>query len=259
MLNFTSNQPDDVIDFYPELAIYKVDATEQPCNFIHVRFASGCDLNINRNMRIDIGSMQSMELELAEMEKFVCTPSEPTKKFISCKSILKITNFDGTTVNHELGQHNIAVLGTYKKIKNSKGKKVQELTWPSFNEAAEEIKNIIQSEFSDALDEYLGVDTKRQNSNNSKVSNSTFFSGSIFSKVLNFLLIAVVAYTVVALGMNYFKGKNNIQTQNTVLETLSPEALKQQAALSDQQEIEKSSDEIALEEFGLEPGLNLDQ
>ncbi len=258
MLNFfKKNEPLD-IPFLPEIALYKIKDEEENKHLIHIRFASGDENQIHLNGRISAESIKSINLEISGFEKFQCLPSHPSIKFIEFKSAIKIERFNAPDEEFLLAEHRVAIHGQYELVKKTNGKNSKELVWISFAQAEREIKEILQEEFSAALHDYLNIDNETQplvrsvEKSTTQKSSKAFFS---FSNILNFSLIAVVTYTVIVFAYGKIKGPSvaNIQTQNTVLEAVSPEEIERQASST------PNADDMVMQEFGLEPGVNLDQ
>lgn len=253
MLNiFKKNERPD-LPFTPEIAMYQIKDETDNKQLIHIRFASGDENQINKNFRVSAESIKSIELKITDFEKFQCLPSHPSIKFIDFKSIIKIERFDAPDDEILLAQHRVAIHGQYQRIKKTDGKTSKELTWITLAEAEREINEILQDEFSMALDGYLNL------GNESNVAPKTIYAKQprnifSFNNILNFALIAVITYTVIVFAYGKFKGptSTNFQTQNTVLETVTPEEISRQAS-------ETSAEDLALQEFGLEPGVNLNQ
>lgn len=272
MLNLFSQQNFE-LPFDPELAIYEVAAQGDIGGYLNIRIASGDFANINKNIRVDSKNIQEISLELEELEKYICLPSHPSIKFIEFKSKLLIKRTTGEAEEVHLADHKVAIEGIYKKVlprgKMSLPQKLlaqvktpKTLTWPTFKEVEPEIREIWQDEFAIALDGYLGIDSHKSNHKPAKANKE---KSSLANKLLNFGIIVSITYIVGIVGFNMISKNNAPQVENTALEALSPEALKQKAEQDNvtndvgNKKDEKSLDQEVLAEFGLEEGINLDQ
>lgn len=247
MLNFFKNKTiPDLVQFYPELAMYRIIDEADNTPLIHIRFASGDEQNIHKNIRINASSIQSISLETLNLDGYSPAQDLAKSKSIKFNSVLKIVRFNGGEETHELGQHKVSVI-----CQPSKSTKENQSKWLDFEDVKEEINDKLQKVFSEALSSYLNIEEvpKAKSSSNLTQSQSKH---SLFSTLLNICLISVLTYTVIMVGYNWFKGSDQSpQIQNTALEQLSPEELNKQASISAEDE--------ALQEFGLEPGISLDQ
>lgn len=245
MLSLFKNHETETVMFSPELAMYRITDEADQTPLIHIRLASGDHKNTHKNIRINANSIQSISFEISKINDYVTAISKGDEKFVEFKGMLVIVRFDGTTEKHILADHVVAVRGQFSKKRNNKN-----ISWPEISEVEEEINKIWQEIFAKALSGYLNIDEEIGKPTVKKERIQKNFN---FSSLINYALIAVVTYTVIVLSYNWIKGdNNNVQTQNTALEVLAPDEINKRASM-------ESADDLVMEEFGLEPGLNLDQ
>lgn len=244
MILFKKKSHSPLEEYFPDLAMYsfKDEADDSP--LIHIRFSSEDENNINKNIRVKAGSIKSISLEINNLDGFSPYKESDSFRFIEFRPAIKIERLDNSVEMIELGDNKVKIMQSSSKFKSKSD------GWADIDELIKEIKEIWHDLFNDAIMSYSGIES------DSKLNQAP--QTSIIGKIINYALIAAITFMVIGVSVNLIKSNQptQIQAQNTAYEALSPEALIKQA---NETSIEQSSDDLILEEFGLEPGLDLDK
>lgn len=241
------------IDFDPELVFYALADSQ----IVSIRVSSGDELNINKNLRQPMGgaSEVTLGLNLSDTYESEKNPTNGDPQYITGEAYLRIKHIGDEQENqHILTNHRIAVYP--EKIK--KGKKVT-CEFPPIEEVKQEIEAIWQDEFAAALDDYMlaGSESDDIPKRNRKTANKEGMS--LTSKIC----IVLIALAVIIFGYGKFNKKNQVQNNgDQTIMSMYDEINKMPSGDTTQppqpETVQKSADQEAMEEFGLEEGIKLD-
>lgn len=245
------------LDFDPELNMISMHNGE----IITIRISSGDELNINKNLRVALEkstSQISLVLDGFDQYEFETNPSNGEPQFIKGKALLEIKDLSGNSEGAdqssktELTEHRIAVYP--EKVKNQKRISYK---FPPIEEVKKEIQDIWQDEFANALEDYTLAANETSEISNRKRKSANNEGLSLTSKIC----IALILLALIIFGYTKFIKSNQVQNNGdqTIMSMYDeinnlPNNPENNPTTSN----EKTADQEALEEFGLEEGIKLD-
>lgn len=221
-----------IIEFHPEIDLHAIHKTEKQEEMINVRFYSGDNQKINKNIKILANNIQELSLQVTGFDDFNINLNSANTTG-SCA--LRIKRFDSETPE----------IVTLSDIDITVTQKNHPIPPTMHDQIKKEISEIIQEEFGLALDEF-NADTiyPQKNEESTGTPKRITLSGMITGVCLLIIIGCIITIT-----------GNKLDKNNNLKETIYEAAAS--AATQESQNDSLSAEDEALQEFGLEKGIDL--
>lgn len=241
------------IDFDPELVMISLNSGKSAS----IRVASGDENNINKNLKVDLSDVNEFTIHLEGFTEYEnklsnAQADRDSVKYL-CGTVSLKLNKDNEVdpIFIPLTDHRISVF----PHKAKEGKKTV-YVFPEAQIAKDEIEAIWKDVFAESLSDFMLGDMEHDSSTRSRKSNSSE-GWSLTTKICIGLVIA----SLLVLAFGFFNKRNNVQAngQETITGVYDEiSKMPDPAAAPPEANPERSADQEAMAEFGLEEGIQLD-